>query len=260
MRIYCVDAFTDKPFAGAPAAVVALSVEKPDGWMQALAMEMNLSETAFVLPRNAGGYGLRWFTPTTEVDLCGHATLAAAHVLWCRGEISGRSIVFHTRSGELTASKTGDSVELDFPRIDPELARAPDGLLVALGVENPVGTVRAGPDYLVEVESETVVAGLCPDIAKLAAINMRGCIVTARGAESDFVSRFFAPPVGIDEDPVTGSAHCALGPYWSAKLGKSEFYARQLSLRGGSLRLRLAGGRVILIGRAVIVWEGKITV
>jgi len=260
VRIYGVDAFTDKPFTGNPAAVVALSGEKPAGWLQALAGEMNLSETAFVLPRNNAEYGLRWFTPTTEVDLCGHATLAAARVLFDRGKVSGESIVFHTRSGELVASKNGDSVQLDFPRVDPIPARAPDGLLVALGVEEPVGVAKAGADYLVEADSETGVAGLCPDIARLMSINMRGCIVTARGTESDFVSRFFAPAAGINEDPVTGSAHCALGPYWAPKLGKSEFYARQLSLRGGSLRLRLEGNHVILIGRSVIVWEGKITV
>lgn len=254
-----VDAFTDKPFAGNPAAVCLLAEPRDAPWMQNLAREMNLSETAFLL-RQADGYNLRWFTPTVEVDLCGHATLASAHVLWERGDLRpGEQARFHTRSGLLTAERRGEWIELNFPAEPEQPATAPEGLERALGAKALyVGKNRF--DYLVELDSEETVRSLRPDMALLARIPARGVMVTSRASSSgwDFVSRFFGPQSGVPEDPVTGSAHCCLGPYWANKLGKKEFVAYQASARGGIVRVRLEGNRVRLSGQAVTVLRGEL--
>jgi PhzF family phenazine biosynthesis protein len=259
IRIVQVDAFTNRPFAGNPAAVCVLREAPSEQWMRDVACEMNLSETAFLTPRD-GGYNLRWFTPTVEVDLCGHATLASAHVLWEDGHVpAGKQVRFHTRSGLLTASRRGEWIELDFPATVAAPAEAPPDLLRALGVQARfVG--KNVFDYLVEVESEETLRAMAPDFTALKKVGVRGVIVTARpaAAEFDFVSRFFAPGSGVDEDPVTGSAHCALGPYWAGRLGKSEFTACQASARGGVVRVRLNGDRVILGGQAVTVMRGEL--
>jgi PhzF family phenazine biosynthesis protein len=228
--------------------------------MQHVAAEMNLSATAFLLPRD-DGFSLRWFTPTVEVDLCGHATLASAHALWAENVIASDEMArFHTPSGLLTATRDGDWIELDFPATPNQAADAAPGLLESLGIPNPLYVGRNKFDYLVEIESEEALHALEPDHASLGKITVRGVSVTARGANGkyDFVSRFFAPRSGIDEDPVTGSAHCALAPYWAAKLGKNDFVAYQASPRGGEVRLRLAGDRVKLAGRAVTVLRGEL--
>ncbi len=259
ISIYQVDAFTDRPFAGNPAAVCLLPEAKEDAWMQAVAGEMNLSETAFLLKED-NGYRLRWFTPKVEVDLCGHATLASAHVLWTCGSVtSAATISFHTRSGLLRAGNKDGMIELDFPTTPPSEASPPDGLLQALGVAAKYAG-RSKFDWLVEIDADETVRRLAPDFARLAAIDARGVIVTARSAAApyDFVSRFFAPRAGIDEDPVTGSAHCCLGPYWQTRLGKSELVAYQASARGGVVRVRIAGERTYLGGRAVTVLRGEL--
>ena len=254
-----VDAFTDRPFAGNPAAVCVPPGPREPAWMQAVAREMNLAETAFLEPR-ADGFGLRWFTPTVEVDLCGHATLAAAHVLWEESHLPpGVQARFHTRSGLLSADRRGAWIELNFPATPAEPAPPPPGLAQALGAPAAhVGRTRF--DYLVEVDAEATLRGLRPDHAALAALPVRGVIVTSRAAAGgfDFVSRFFAPAAGIPEDPVTGSSHCALGPYWGARLGKTEMLAYQASARGGVVRVRLAGERVRLGGQAVTVLRGQL--
>ncbi len=259
MNIYQVDAFTDKPFCGNPAAVCVLSRPADEGWMQQLAQEMNLSETAFFHPFR-DGYKLRWFTPTREVDLCGHATLASAHILWEANYISpNESARFHTRSGLLTARKNREQwIELDFPMMTPEPAELPETVLSALGV-TPLYTGKNGMDYLVEIGSEAELMRVRPDFRKLAEAPVRGVIVTSRSDNNayDFVSRFFAPAAGVDEDPVTGSAHCALTPYWAAKLGKSQLNAFQASYRGGVLKVRTNGDRVILAGKAITVLKGE---
>ncbi len=262
IKIFGVDAFTGKPFSGNPAAVCLLTKPAPDGWMQAVSAEMNLSETAFVKSMGGGEYNLRWFTPKVEVDLCGHATLASAHILWETGEVKTDRIIFNTKSGQLTAVRAGGCIELDFPQVQPEPAPAPAGLLEGLGVEKPINVAKAGPDYLVELGSENEIRKLKPDFARLGSIDMRGVIVTARGDDTDidFVSRVFAPSAGIDEDPVTGSSHCALGPYWSGEIGKKEFKARQVSKRGGEVGVKLEGDRAILSGKAVTVWAGSLIV
>jgi PhzF family phenazine biosynthesis protein len=255
-----VDAFADRPFTGNPAAVCLLEREAAADWMQAVASEMNLSETAFVHPRN-DGFGLRWFTPSTEVDLCGHATLAAAHALWSEGVVpDDMAISFHTKSGELGCESRGNIIELDFPATPVESEGAPDGLLEALGVEAEF-TGHSRFDALVVVDSAQRVRALEPDFAELARVPVRGVIVTGPSddARFDFVSRFFGPAVGIDEDPVTGSAHCCLAPYWSERLGKSGMMAFQASQRGGVLSLRLDGDRVHLGGTAVTVLKGELT-
>ena len=228
--------------------------------MRDVAREMNLSETAFLTPQD-GGYNLRWLTPAVEVDLCGHATVAAAHVLWEDGHLpSGRQARFHTRSGLLTADRRGEWIELDFPSKTASPAEAPPDLLPSLGVTAKFVGLNAF-DYLVEVDSEETLRALAPDHSRLRKLGVRGVIVTARSStpEFDFVSRFFAPGSGIDEDPVTGSAHTALGPYWAGILGKSEFTAFQASARGGVVRVRLNGDRVILGGQAVTVMTGELT-
>ncbi|MBE2225080.1 MAG: PhzF family phenazine biosynthesis protein, partial [Anaerolineae bacterium] len=251
--------FTDKPFAGNPAAVCLLQETAVASWMQAVAAEMNLSETAFLVPQ-ADGFDLRWFTPTVEVDLCGHATLASAHVLWQTGRLAAEAEArFHTRSGLLTAVLAQNWITLNFPAKPETPSEIPPGLAKALGVE-PVYVGRNAFDYIVEVESETAVRTLTPDHVALRALPVRGIIVTAQAetAELDFVSRFFAPGSGIDEDPVTGSAHCCLGPYWADKLGKTEFTAYQASPRGGLIRVSVIGDRVLLQGQAVTIFQGTL--
>jgi PhzF family phenazine biosynthesis protein len=256
-----VDSFTDRAFAGNPAAVCVLREPRPDAWMQDVAREMNLSETAFLRPRDAGDeWGLRWFTPAVEVDLCGHATLAAAHVLWEEGHLdTDRQARFHTRSGVLTAERRDGWSWMNFPAHPPRAAEAHRGLAEALGATPRwVGTSRF--DTLVELASEAEVRDLRPDIGALRRVPTRGVIVTARaeGRGADFVSRFFAPAVGVDEDPVTGSAHCVLAPFWAERLGRDELTGFQASTRGGTVRVRARGERVELGGRAVTVMRGEL--
>ena len=259
VKIYQVDAFTDRPFAGNPAAVCILQGPVESEWMQKVAREMNLSETAF-LWRLEEGFSLRWFTPAVEVELCGHATLASAHILWETRTLARRhEASFHTLSGLLTATRDADGIEMNFPATPDEPAAAPPELITALGVEaHYVG--RSIFDYLVEVGSEEEVRGLKPDFVLLREIPIRGVMVTSRASSPgfDLVSRFFAPRVGIDEDPVTGSSHCCLGPYWADKLGKDEMVAYQASERGGTLRVRVDGGRVYIGGQAVTVLRGEL--
>jgi PhzF family phenazine biosynthesis protein len=254
-----VDAFTAEPFAGNPAAVCILPAPREDRWMQHVAREMNLSETAFLLWQE-DGFRLRWFTPAIEVDLCGHATLASAHVLWTEGHLpTGAPARFHTRSGVLTAEQRGDWIELDFPATPEEPAAAPADLAAALGVSlQYVGRNRF--DYLVTVDAEETLRAMRPDFTRLRQLPVRGIIVTSRAdaPEYDFVSRFFAPGSGIDEDPVTGSAHCCLGPFWAERLGKSDLVGYQASARGGIVRVGLRGERVRLGGQAVTVLRGTL--
>jgi predicted PhzF superfamily epimerase YddE/YHI9 len=260
IRIVQVDAFTNRPFAGNPAAVCVLPEPRPEQWMRDVAREMNLSETAFLSPQD-GGYNLRWLTPAVEVDLCGHATVASAHVLWEDGHLpEGQQARFHTRSGLLTADRRGDWIELNFPAKVAAPCEAPPTLLPSLGVEHARYVGRSAFDYLVEVDSEETLRALTPDHSSLKKVPVRGVIVTARPStpEFDFISRFFAPGSGIDEDPVTGSAHTALGPYWGERLGKTELTGYQASARGGVVRVRLAGERVILGGQAVTVMTGEL--
>jgi PhzF family phenazine biosynthesis protein len=258
--LFQVDAFTERPFAGNPAAVCLLPSWKEDRWLQAVARDMNLSETAFLV-KQPDHFDLRWFTPKVEVDLCGHATLASAHVLWQQGQATSDEIRFSTRSGILKAIRHGDDIELDFP-VKPETpADAPSGLLEALGASAKyVGKNQF--DYLVEVESEAALRRLAPDFKRLATVPVRGIIVTSQSANPkfDFVSRFFAPASGVDEDPVTGSAHCCLGDFWRKRLGKTEFVAFQASARGGVVKVRVQGDRAFLGGRAVIVAKGELVV
>jgi PhzF family phenazine biosynthesis protein len=259
--IFQVDAFTKQPFKGNPAAVCILQGPCDEGWMQDVAREMNLSETAFLL-REGDGFRLRWFTPSVEVDLCGHATLASAHILWETGTLqAAEQARFYTRSGLLTAERQSDGwIELDFPAKQEEPAIAPPELLSALGV-TPCYVGKNVFDYLVEVETEEMVRAMKPDMTLLAQVAVRGVIVTSRASTGayDFVSRFFAPQVGVNEDPVTGSAHCCLTPYWSRRLGKEEMLAYQASSRGGTLRVRLNGDRVKIGGQAVTVMRGELT-
>jgi PhzF family phenazine biosynthesis protein len=256
-----IDAFTNEPYGGNPAAVCILPEPRSEEWMQRVAGEMNLSETAF-LQKSADGYDLRWFTPAVEVALCGHATLASAHVLWEAGYLQpNEQARFHTLSGLLTATRKADWIELDFPANLAQKVDAPAGLLEALGTGTPEYVGKNKFDYLVEVESEKAVAEMQPNFSLLKTLGVRGIIVTARADatdEFDFVSRFFAPGSGIDEDPVTGSAHCCLGPFWQKRLGKSEFVARQISARGGTVRVRVANDRVHLGGQAVTILRGEL--
>jgi PhzF family phenazine biosynthesis protein len=260
LKLLQIDAFTSEAFRGNPAAVCLLDRERDATWMQNVAAEMNLSETAFLLPA-ADGFSLRWFTPATEVALCGHATLASAHALWEENILAaGETARFHTKSGLLTAIRNGDLIELDFPATREEPSEPPAGLLESLGIRDAVYVGRNKFDYLVEVASEDVVRSLDPDHAQLRKIPVRGVIVTSRATmpEADFVSRFFAPGSGVDEDPVTGSAHCCLTTYWSAKLGKEQMTAYQASQRGGFVYVQLAGDRVKLRGHAVTVLRGEL--
>jgi len=258
-HIVQVDAFTNRPFAGNPAAVCVLSEPRPDAWMRDAAREMNLSETAFLHPQD-GGYNLRWLTPAIEVDLCGHATIASSHVLWEDGHLpEGKQARFHTRSGLLLADRRGEWIELDFPAKIATPVEPPPGMVAALGVR-ATSVSRNQFDYLVEVASEEEVRAAAPDFSSFRKVGARGVIVTARASTAgfDFVSRFFAPGSGIDEDPVTGSSHTALGPYWAERLGKREFTAYQASARGGTVRVRLNGDRVILGGQAVTVMRAEL--
>jgi len=259
-----IDAFAEQPYTGNPAAVCLLDDQRDAEWMQAVAAEMNLSETAFVRPAR-DGFDLRWFTPTVEVELCGHATLAAAHALWSEARAAGDAAIrFQSRSGVLTAARNGDLIELDFPATCPVPADLDEAQIRDLGevlgvVPRQVG--RSAFDLLVEVEAERDVRASRPDFRRLGELDCRGVIVTSTAADGrfDFVSRFFAPAVGVDEDPVTGSAHCCLGPYWGERLGKSEMTAFQASSRGGIVRVRVAGERVVLGGHAVTVFRGELT-
>lgn len=276
-----VDAFTSEAFAGNPAAVCFLPGERDASWMQKVAREMNLAETAFLRPLDGEGgrreFELRWFTPSVEIDLCGHATLASAHALWESGRLApGEQARFHTRSGLLTADQlngaqlNGDShngddggwIQLDFPLTPNEAAPVPDGLIDAIGAGTPLYVGRSKFDYLVQVESEAVLRGISPDLRRLSASTSeaRGVIVSSRAADPDydFVSRFFAPQSGIDEDPVTGSAHCTLADFWRKQLGKTQFLARQISPRGGVLRVGIQGDRVLLGGQAITVLRGEL--
>jgi PhzF family phenazine biosynthesis protein len=257
--LFQVDAFTSEPFSGNPAGVCLLREPRDDRWMQNVAREMNLADTAF-LQRRAHGFDLRWFTPSVEVDLCGHATLASAHILTETGELPpDKQARFHTRSGLLTAERRGEWIELDFPVTPAEPVEAPPDLIQSLGV--PARAVaKSRFDYLVEIEDERTLRTLEPDLRRLRTVPARGVIVTSRASTAgvDFVSRFFAPQSGIDEDPVTGSAHCCLAHFWSERLGKDEFLAHQVSRRGGILRVRLNGDRALLGGQAVTVLRGEL--
>jgi PhzF family phenazine biosynthesis protein len=271
LDLFQVDAFTDRPFAGNPAAVCLLEGPRDADWMQAVAREMNLSETAFLHP-TGDGFGLRWFTPGIEVELCGHATLASAHALWETGVLDPDATArFHTLSGLLTAKRMGEWIELDFPAKPVEEVAAPEGLAAALGADGaePVFVGRSKFDYLLELPNEEAVRNADPDHRRLASLPVRGVIITSRStAQStasaasagpfDFVSRFFAPGSGVDEDPVTGSAHCTLGPFWAPRLGKDEMLAYQASARGGIVRVRVVGDRVKLGGQAVTVLRGRL--
>lgn len=263
--LFHVDAFADHAFSGNPAAVCLLTERRADDWMQSLAQELNLSETAFLL-RGDPAWSLRWFTPSIEVDLCGHATLASAHALWESGNADpASSLAFDTRSGRLAASRTADgAIELDFPAEPAAPSPAPPDVLAALGARAGVArwTGRNRFDFLVELADEAAVRAVAPDFPALARAcgKARGVIVTARSGEPgrDFVSRYFAPAAGIDEDPVTGSAHCCLGPFWSERLGKRELVGFQASKRGGFVSVRVGPDRVALGGRAVTVSRGEL--
>jgi len=261
--ISIIDAFTSEPFRGNPAAVCLIEQEREEQWMRLVAAEMNLSETAFLMPKVDGSYDLRWFTPLEEVELCGHATLAAAHYIWEQGHREPEHMLqFHTRSGILTAERTAGGITLDFPAEPVAPAVAPEELIQGLGlIPRYVGRNRM--DYVVEVDSEHTVRTLQPDMGLLSRVETRGVIVTARadggpGSRYDFVSRAFFPSIGINEDPVTGSAHCALAPYWQRRLRKEELMAYQASARGGELLLRQVGDRVKMIGTAVTVMNGHL--
>jgi len=256
--LYQIDAFAESLFTGNPAAVCPLEGWLPDELMQKIAAENNLAETAFFAKEGAG-YRIRWFTPAVEVDLCGHATLATAYVAFAFEGHQGDVIEFASRSGMLRVRKEGDRLILDFPADRPRRVTSPEGLDQALG-QPPIEAWQGRSDYLLVYEQEADVARMAPDFQKLGAVEARGIIVSAPGNEVDFVSRFFGPRVGIDEDPVTGSAHTTLTPYWSTRLGKTELSAMQLSRRRGWLRCRMSGDRVEIAGRAVPFLKGTITV
>jgi PhzF family phenazine biosynthesis protein len=254
LRQYQVDAFASQPFEGNPAAVCPLDRWPDDSLLQAIANENNLSETAFFVP-SGSRFELRWFTPAAEVNLCGHATLATAHVLFEHLGYSEPTVVFTTRGGELRVTRDGAHLCMDFPASHPAPCTAPRRLIDGLGVR-PAATLAA-EDYIAVLADEAAVRAVQPDSAALAQLDLRGVIVTAPGDNADFVSRFFAPRFGIPEDPVTGSAHCALTPYWAARLGRERLTATQVSARGGTLQCQLQGERVLLAGRAVTVMEAQ---
>ncbi len=258
MKIFHVDSFTSRPFGGNPAGVCILTHPKVDSWMLNIAAEMNLPETSFIM-RSAKGYNLRWFTPKTEVDLCGHGTLASAHIIWQEGLArEDEAILFNTRSGNLTCRRQERSIILDFPLLPEHQIDPPAGLARSLGI-SPVNVGASAWDIIVEAESEEAVKKITPDYNLMLELPMRGVIVTSRAdsQEFDFVSRFFAPKIGINEDPVTGSAHCCLASYWSKRLGKNDLVARQVSERGGVVGMHIEGERVHLIGEAVTVMKGE---
>lgn len=262
LRIYQVDAFTDRVFGGNPAAVVPLAEWLPAETMQAIAMENNLAETAFFVERFDGDYELRWFTPAVEVSLCGHATLASAWVLFNRLGLEGDRVTFHTRGGQLSVMCDGEMLMLDFPAQPPAPAEIGDvaAALSGDGVRIEPEAVLASSYAMAVLDSEQTVLAVQPDFRKIAALDNPNLIVTAPGEDCDFVSRFFAPGVGIDEDPVTGSAHCVLVPYWAERLGKNELFARQVSSRGGKLWCALDSDRVLMAGQAAPYLEGAITI
>jgi len=264
-----VDAFTDTPFAGNPAAVCVLTKPQSDRWMQQVAQEMNLSETAFVLPQ-AEGFRLRWFTPTTEVPLCGHATLATAHVLWSEGHLDPDTPAqFDTQSGRLIATRRGDWIELNFPAAASTPVEVPPALIKALGYtplaphsQGEIAVYQNSLGYLVEVADAAIVRQLQPDFGLMASLPIANVIVTSQadaGSGFDFISRFFAPGLGINEDPVTGAAHCCLAPYWRDRLQQDQFLAYQASVRGGVVKVQYDGGdRVYLSGQAVTVMRAEL--
>ncbi|MGF1582810.1 MAG: PhzF family phenazine biosynthesis protein [Gemmataceae bacterium] len=256
-----VNAFTNRPFAGNPAAVCLLTESRNVEWMQAIAREMNLSETAYLVP-SGDVFNLRWFTPGAEVELCGHATLASAHVLWERGLLdAGELATFSTASGLLRCRQHDGWIEMDFPGLIEEATDIPDTLVDALGV-TPVYSGRSKHDYILQLQSEDLVRSLRPDFRQLSKLPIRGIIVTSESTTSEyhFVSRFFAPAVGVDEDPVTGSAHCCLAPFWAKKLQQDSLTGYQASARGGVVQVRVDGERVVVRGQAVTVWEGELLV
>ena len=257
LDIYQVDAFTSEPFRGNPAAVVPLSEWLPKETMMAIAAENNLAETAFFV-KNGEGFDLRWFTPTVEIDLCGHATVASAFVLFSELGFSEPTIKFRSKSGELRVVRDGERFVLDFPSRPAVESEPPAGLIKALGKEPR--KILKSRDYLAIYDSESEILALKPDFRAIAELDVHAVIVSAPGDKSDFASRFFAPAVGVDEDPVTGSAHCTLIPYWADVLGKNELFARQVSSRGGELFCKLAGDRVKIGGDAVLYLKGEIYV
>ncbi|MEM7607257.1 MAG: PhzF family phenazine biosynthesis protein [Myxococcota bacterium] len=257
LPVYQIDAFTTGPFSGNPAGVCLLEAWPTDAWMQSVAMEMALSETAFVV-REPEGLRLRWFTPTAEVDLCGHATLATAHALWHEEGSEDDVLRFQTRSGWLEARAVGERIRIDLPALVPEAADAPSSLAAALGVGADAGFFRSRFDSLVVLEDEAALRALTPDMRALMDVDTRGVIVTAPSASYDCVSRFFAPRVGVPEDPVTGSAHCVLAPYWTVRLGKETLRAYQASKRGGELELEVRDERVLLTGGCRTFLRGTI--
>jgi PhzF family phenazine biosynthesis protein len=267
VRFTHVDAFTAEPFRGNPAAVVVLDAWPQAAWMQSVAAEMNLSATAFLVKEDGAAsgaaFGLRWFTRTSELQLCGHGTLASARVLWESGLAPAAApITFHAPSGALHASRAGDWIELDFPATPPQETAPPAGLAEALGV-TPSWVGKSRFDLVAVVDDEAAVRGATPDLAALRRVDARGVMITAAaspGAGHDFVSRFFAPAIGIDEDPVTGSAHCCLAPYWAARLGRQELVGYQVSARGGIVRVRVTGDRVCLAGQTALVARGELLV
>lgn len=261
-RITQVDAFTAEAFRGNPAAICVMDREADPAWMQRVALEMNLSETAYVVPR-ADGFGLRWFTPAIEVELCGHATVAAAHVLWQDGHVPpAQECRFHTRSGLLTARRNAEWIEVSFPLETVTPLPAPADAQAALGVQSVAAAENKRLSYLVlELQNEAAVRACAPDFNALAHAAHKGFVVTSRadsGNTYDVVSRFFAPRMGVNEDPATGSAHCVLGPYWQPKLGMDSFHAHQASARGADIRVRVDSGRIILGGQAVTVMRGEL--
>ncbi len=261
MNIFKVDAFTDMPFRGNPAGVCILKNQKDEKWMQAVAAEMNVSETAFLF-REGDHYNLRWFTPVSEVDLCGHATLASAHVLYeTKMEQPAATIVFKTKSGDLSSSSHGEFITLDFPAQPADEVEPPEALIGGLGMK-PLYAGKSRVDYVVELPHDADVRNLEPNFEMLKTLDCRGIMVTSRSADEnfDFISRFFAPRYGVIEDPVTGSAHCTLADYWSKKLGKTEFNAYQASKRGGVIKLILRNDRVFLLGKAVTILKGELAV
>ena len=257
-QFFVVDAFTDVPFCGNPAAVCVLEDFPSDGWMQSIASEINLSETAFVVPAGPA-YRLRWFTPGGEVDLCGHATLGTAHALWNEGFESSGSLSFETRSGVLGATRDGDWITLDFPEENPSVVEDSFGLANALCAQ-PSSVLQNRMDLMAVYESDEAVRALTPNMFLVSEIPVRGVIATAAGdkSEYDFVSRFFAPRLGVPEDPVTGSAHCALAPYWSGRIGRSELTGYQASQRGGTVKTAIKGGRVLLSGQAISAYTATL--
>jgi PhzF family phenazine biosynthesis protein len=260
LRIYQIDAFTSNLFGGNPAAVVPLERWLDDATMQLIATENNLSDTAFFVPQD-DGYSIRWFTPMDEVRLCGHATLASAFVIFSILDPGRESVTFDSPSGPLHVHVRNNRLTLDFPRRDPQPCDAPAALLHGLGIQpREVFATASDTNYYVVYESEHAVRSLQPDMASLSELHLHGVAVTAPGLDADFVSRYFAPSYGVPEDPVTGSSHCALTPYWSGRLGKTSLHARQVSRRGGELFCELHPERVLISGEAVKYMEGTIDI